>query len=33
MMIMVILNASLSMTMSDEDYSVEYNSTDLFYEV
>lgn len=32
-MIMATLITSLSMIMSDEDYSVEYNSTDLFYEV
>lgn len=33
MMIFVIKTLCLNMTMSEEDYSVEYLSTDLFYEV
>lgn len=32
-MIIVKLNMSLSMIMSEEDYSIEFLSTDLFYEV
>lgn len=33
MMITVKLSISLSMTMSEEDYSIEFNSTDLFYDI
>jgi hypothetical protein len=32
-MTIVKLNMFLSMIMSEEDYSIEYNSTDLFYEI
>ena len=33
MMTIVKLNMFLSMIMSEEDYSIEFNSTDLFYEI
>jgi hypothetical protein len=32
-MTIVKLNMFLSMIMSEEDYSIEFNSTDLFYEI